>query len=230
METPCFFCVQKIQFFGTESFVYTTRGDSKHLCLETESHHEFHGEIRETLSIYSMPQLDKVTFLSQFFWLCFFYLGFYYIILKFYLPKISRILALRRKKMGFSHEGMMSLQQENHLIRENYESLVSRALATSKNLFKTFFSRTTNWLNTNATVINKTHYQPVNTSYLQSLGESSLSQNLLFYHAGKNLPEKLTFKNLVQNLQNQKKFVSNQLPGMIKGQSDFQEAKKTKKK
>lgn len=149
-----------------------------------------------------MPQLDKVTFLSQFFWLCFFYLGFYYIILKFYLPKISRILALRRKKMGFSQEGMISLQQENTRVRENYEVLLSQALVTSKGLFNKFFSRTTNWLNTNATSINKTHYQNVNTSYIRTLGEASLSQNLLFYHAASNLPQKLTLKLLLTSLHN----------------------------
>jgi predicted SprT family Zn-dependent metalloprotease len=148
-----------------------------------------------------MPQLDKVTFLSQFFWLCFFYLGFYFIILKFYLPKISRILALRQKKMGFSQEGMIFLQHENQKVRENYENLLSKALITGKSIFNNFFSRTTNWLDTNALTINKKHYQNVHTSFIQSLGETSLSQNLLFYHAGKNLPEKLTFKMLLENLQ-----------------------------
>lgn len=170
-----------------------------------------------------MPQLDKVTFLSQFFWLCFFYLGFYYIILKFYLPKISRILALRRKKMGFSQEGMISLQQENQKVRENYELLLSKALTTSKNLFNNFFSRTTNWLDTNSTTINKTHYQNVNASFIHSLGETSLSQNILFYHASKNLPEKLTFKVLVDNLQTVKNKSGKKIENLT------QESKKTKK-
>jgi len=147
-----------------------------------------------------MPQLDKVTFLSQFFWLCVFYLGFYYIVLKFYLPKISRILALRRRKMGFSQEGMISLQQENHKVKDNYDLVFSRALTTSKNLFNTFFSRTSDWLNTNASTINKDHYRTVNVSYIHSLGESSLSQNLLFYHAAQHLPGKLSFKHLIKQL------------------------------
>lgn len=151
-----------------------------------------------------MPQLDKVTFLSQFFWLCFFYLGFYYILLKFYLPKISRILALRRKKMGFSHQGILSFQQENQQVRENYQMLVSKAFTTAKTLFNDFFSRTTNWLENNATTINKTQYQNVNASYLDSLGETSLSQNLVFYHATKNLPEKLVLKSLLSALKTKK--------------------------
>ena len=155
-----------------------------------------------------MPQLDKVTFLSQFFWLCFFYFGFYYVILKFYLPKISRILSLRRKKMEFSHQGMISLQQENHQVINDYQELLSKSLALSKSLFNNFFLQTTEWLSTNATTINKTQYKKANTSYVQSLGEASLSQNVLFHHAEKNLPEKLTFKILSDNLQTLRKQVT----------------------
>ena len=174
-----------------------------------------------------MPQLDKVTFLSQFFWLCFFYLGFYYVILKFYLPKISRILALRRKKMGFSQEGMISLQQENQKVRENYEVLVSKALLTSKNLFNTFFSRTTSWLDTNATSINKQHYQNVNSSFIQSLGETSLSQNLLFYHASKNLPDNLILKVLLENLKTFKS--KSTVPQLRDSSQNLKKEKKLKK-
>lgn len=175
-----------------------------------------------------MPQLDKVTFLSQFFWLCFFYLGFYYVILKIYLPKISRILALRKKKMGFSQEGMISLQQENKNVRESYETLLSRALLTSKNLFNSFFSHTTNWLTTNATSLNKTHYQNVNASFMHSLGETSLSQNILFYHASKNLPEKLTFKLLLNNLEILKSKSGHSL-STSKLQNSAEDTKKVKK-
>jgi hypothetical protein len=136
--------------------------------------------------------------------------------------------------MGFSQEGMLSLQQENQQVRENYEVLLSRALVTSKSLFNTFFSRTTNWLNTNATTINKTHFQNVNASYVHSLGETSLSQNMLFYHAGKNLPEKLAFKTLLNTLYNLSKHqfsasttVSQGVPS--KPENGSQEGKKMKK-
>lgn len=165
-----------------------------------------------------MPQLDKVTFLSQFFWLCFFYLGFYYIILKFYLPQISRIIALRKRKMGFSQQGMMNLQEENKKVQENYELLLSKAFMTSKSLFNNFISRTTNWLDINAIAINKQNYQNANDSYIHSLGESLLSQNILFYHASKNLPEKLTFKLLLNNLE------------LLKSGNNLSDTKKLKKK
>ena len=149
-----------------------------------------------------MPQLDKVTFLSQFFWLCVFYLGFYYIIYKYFLPKISRILALRKKKMSLSQQGVSSLQQENIQVGKNFETLLSTALATSRNLFHDFFNRTTGWLDTSVTRVNKTHYQNINKSYIQSLGETYLSQNVLLYHASRNRPEKYTLKVLVEKMKN----------------------------
>lgn len=145
-----------------------------------------------------MPQLDKVTFLSQFFWLCFFFLGFFYVVSKYYLPQIGRILALRKQKMA-SGEGLSPLQ-ENQQVRENSELLFSNALVTSKSLLKSLFSRTTVWLDTHTTLINESHFHDANASYVHSLGETSLSQNLLFYHAANNAPEKLAFKILLDRL------------------------------
>ena len=147
-----------------------------------------------------MPQLDKVTFLSQFFWLCFFYLGFYYILVKYFLPKISRILALRKRKLSVSHQGIQSLQDENKKIRANSDNILSRAFSASKDVFVNFFSQTTTWLNTTVNSVNKSHYQTINKSYIDFLGETSLSQNILLYHASNNIPEKLAIKFLIEKM------------------------------
>jgi len=42
-----------------------------------------------------MPQLDQFTYLTQFVWLCVFYMIFYVLLFNDGLPKISRILKLR---------------------------------------------------------------------------------------------------------------------------------------
>ena len=47
-----------------------------------------------------MPQLDTVSYMSQFFWLCFFFLGFYFSLVQFILPKMARILKFRQEKMA----------------------------------------------------------------------------------------------------------------------------------
>jgi F-type H+-transporting ATPase subunit b len=152
-----------------------------------------------------MPQLDKVTFLSQFFWLCLFYLSFYYLVLKYFLPKISRILTLRKRKMNLSQYGSNSLQQENHQVRENLDSLLSKGFSLSRNVFNDFLSRTDYWLNQSLTGINKTQYKTVNNSYIQSLGEASLSQNILLYYASTCLPETLKFKSVASRIRKLRK-------------------------
>ena len=42
-----------------------------------------------------MPQLDIVSYFTQFFWLALTITTFYITLLKFYLPKITRILKVR---------------------------------------------------------------------------------------------------------------------------------------
>lgn len=147
-----------------------------------------------------MPQLDKVTFLSQFFWLCVFYLGFYYVLVKYFLPKISRILALRKRKLSLSQEGIQSVQDENKLVRTSSDAILSKAFLTSKDVFKNFFSQTNTWLDTTVSSVNKSHYQTINKSYIDFLGESSLSQNILLYHASNKIPEKLAVKSLIEKM------------------------------
>ena len=147
-----------------------------------------------------MPQLDKVTFLSQFFWLCFFYLGFYYVLVKYFLPKISRILALRKRKLSLSQEGIQSVHDENKQIRTSSDSIISKAFLASKDLFQNFFSQTNFWLDTTVNSVNKTHYQTINKSYIDFLSETSLSQNILLYHASNNVPEKLALKFLLEKM------------------------------
>jgi len=147
-----------------------------------------------------MPQLDKVTFLSQFFWLCFFYLGFYYVLVKYFLPKISRILALRKRKLSLSQEGIQSVEDENIHVRKSSDALLSKAFVTSKDIFNTFFSQTNSWLETTVNSVNKSHYRTINKSYIDFLGENSLSQNMLLYHASKKIPEKLAIKSLLEKM------------------------------
>lgn len=60
-----------------------------------------------------MPQLDTVTYLSQFFWLCFFFLGFYFAIVQFFLPKMARILKFRQEKMEKIQEQSSSYMSDS---------------------------------------------------------------------------------------------------------------------
>jgi len=59
-----------------------------------------------------MPQLDKVSYLSQFFWLTICFFSFYFVLGKIYLPKINRILKARAIKISSLDESQTS---NNHV-------------------------------------------------------------------------------------------------------------------
>ena len=125
-----------------------------------------------------MPQLDSVTFLSQFFWLLVFFFAFYFVICKDFLPKMGRILKFRRKKMGFSQQGVEDLQQENERVRGSFKTVVEKGLSASNNLSHSHFQRMESWLNGVVGDINKKQLENGNRSYIQSVGGNSIRQQL----------------------------------------------------
>ena len=149
-----------------------------------------------------MPQLDKVTFLSQFFWLCFFYLGFYIVILKYFLPQMTRILKYRKKKMSQSHQGVTSMQQENDNVRTSCESLLENSLKSGKHIFKKNLQCTESWLSDVVKSTNEASLQKTNYAYLYSLGEKSLSQNLSLQYSFFDFSDAIFLSTLSQKLNN----------------------------
>ena len=125
-----------------------------------------------------MPQLDKVTFLSQFFWLCALFLGFYLIVLKDFLPKMSRVLKYRKEKLGQSHQGVGNMNKENTLVRSSANKVLESGLKNSKYLFKQNSQRTEKWMLDLSKGTNNTSFQRTNNTYLESIGERSISHKL----------------------------------------------------
>ncbi len=126
-----------------------------------------------------MPQLDKVTFFSQFLWLTIFYLGFYLVILKHFLPKLSRILKVRQKKVSHSQEGSTALLQEKEKVGGSLNMLIEQGIGTSKKLFQENLEKTQSWLDNVVKDTNRATLRNANQSYIASLGEKSISQNLV---------------------------------------------------
>jgi len=124
-----------------------------------------------------MPQLDQLTFLSQYFWLCIFFISFYILLLKYFLPQMSCILKLRERKTNMSQDGLSVIQQENLDVSIKYDQLLINALKKSRNFFADSLSTTSNWLSKIVTNTNKTKLKKMNKNYLLSLGLMNLSKN-----------------------------------------------------
>lgn len=155
-----------------------------------------------------MPQLDKVTFLSQFFWLCAFFLGFYLLVLKNFLPKMSRVLKYRKKKLGQSHQGVGSMHKENTLVRSSANKVLESGLKNSKDLFKLNSQRTEKWMLNLIKGTNNTSFQNTNNTYLQSIGERSISYKLSVQGGFRDFSN-IIFLNLLLNKMGDYKSVSN---------------------
>lgn len=125
-----------------------------------------------------MPQLDKVTFLSQFFWLSIFFLAFYIILLKQFLPKMSRILKFRKKRLTFSGEGVVQLGGEKEKVEKSYSTLVGNGLSLPRNVLSANFKKIESWLKDTLSQTNQTGLGQVNKRYIASLGERAVAQNL----------------------------------------------------
>lgn len=71
-----------------------------------------------------MPQLDLVSFLSQYFWLLVGFIGFYLYLYKNFLPKMYRIYSVREKLSNKSHDS-----------KSNFQTSFTEASKTKQNLF-----------------------------------------------------------------------------------------------
>ena len=121
-----------------------------------------------------MPQLDKVHFFSQYFWLCVFYLHLYFLISKYFLPRMARILQFRKNKfttlLGHSNE-------ELKLVQESVETAFENIFFTCHKFWSHNSQRTEQWYENMVYLINKNHLKQCNLLYLRKLGHYSLSQN-----------------------------------------------------
>ena len=78
-----------------------------------------------------MPQLDLITFISQIFWLVFFFIFFIIIIFNNFLPIISRVIKIRSKKMSKMKYNFILLTKEQIITQKNYDNLLKKIINSS---------------------------------------------------------------------------------------------------
>lgn len=126
-----------------------------------------------------MPQLDQFTYLTQFVWLCFFYMTFYVLLFNEGLPKISRIFKLRAylsaQQPQSSEQKLGIHSHENSELSEN-QDVVLRTLSTSVSYLNSSVNGAFQWCLKSVDNLNANQLKPMNKRYLRSIGEISLSE------------------------------------------------------
>ena len=122
-----------------------------------------------------MPQLDTVTFFSQYVWLVVFFGGFYLSIVKYYLPKMGRILKVRQKKMVLADGPVGSGEVES--VRSVGNTLVLQATKQARTRFVENAQSTWAWSSQVLAAAQSGHFATPNASYDTSLKTVSLQQS-----------------------------------------------------
>lgn len=126
-----------------------------------------------------MPQLDQVTYFSQFFWLVVFLFGYYAILVKNFLPKYSRILKVRNKKIRASNQPEDTWSTILTDIPYNRERLLTDSLQQSRTRLAQSYQTTHQRISTIVSGLEQRVLQRANQSYLSNIAEFGLGLRVI---------------------------------------------------
>ena len=136
-----------------------------------------------------MPQLDKVSYFTQFFWLTLTITAFYITLLKFYLPTMTRVLKMREHKVSLTQESNENTyEQEQEQVLQTMQTAVRQSLTQSKQALQKSFETTAGWVDKTVQKTNQEHFQTVQTQYQAKLGDEITAHTMTKNQLKKLLP------------------------------------------
>lgn len=126
-----------------------------------------------------MPQLDLMTFFTQFFWFSIGFSFFYVFLLHNIMPSIALNLKLRKKKLEFLANDINKKKESASNLLTTYDNILFKTLNTSRN----YILKTTNygneWISKTMSKVNSTNLVESNNDYIKNLAEKSFSFTVL---------------------------------------------------
>jgi len=119
-----------------------------------------------------MPQLDKVTFLSQFFWFCVVFFSMYLILVKLFLPALARIVKVRQSLVG-------SVEENSIASTNQATDIYSNSLQASVAAFKAHSNFLSRWNSTQLNTIVPQISPNFNETLIDIRTESLVAEALL---------------------------------------------------
>ena len=118
-----------------------------------------------------MPQFDTAAFFSQLFWLTFTFYGFYIIIFQTYLPGLTRILKVRRKKLELAQSQGSAYEEERLETVASFENIFAKSANESRALLGKTLDSGSAWASASLEDTNANALKQVNHDYLYLNGE-----------------------------------------------------------
>jgi F-type H+-transporting ATPase subunit b len=118
-----------------------------------------------------MPQFDTATFFSQLFWLTITFYGFYIIMVQNYLPALTRIFKVRRKKLELAQSQGSAFEDERLETISSFENIFATSANESRNLLAKTQDSGAAWMKESLNETNNNALKQVNHNYLYLNGE-----------------------------------------------------------
>lgn len=122
-----------------------------------------------------MPQLDLMTFFTQFFWFSLGFSFFYIFLLHHVMPVIALNLKFRRKRLDILANDINKKKEGAISLLTTYDNVLLKTL----NFSRLYVTKTANygnsWVQKTTSEINSVHFLQPNTFYIKSVVVKSLN-------------------------------------------------------
>ena len=118
-----------------------------------------------------MPQFDTAAFFSQLFWLTVTFYGFYIIIIQTYIPGLTRIIKVRRKKLELASSQGSAFEEERLDTVASFENIFAKSANESRALLGKTLESGSAWSAASLADANAGALKQVNHDYLYLNGE-----------------------------------------------------------
>ena len=122
-----------------------------------------------------MPQLDLMTFFTQFFWFSIGFSFFYIFLLHYVMPVIALNLKFRRKRLDILANDINKKKEGALSLLTTYDNILSKTLNFSRLYVIKTINYGNSWVQKTSFEINSVHFLQSNIFYIKSIGVKSLN-------------------------------------------------------
>jgi len=126
-----------------------------------------------------MPQFDKITFFNQIFWLFFFFTGYYFLLLKIFLPKLCSVLKIRNKKLQKGVKNLAVYVKEQEMVATSFNYYMEKITNDAKKVLSDSSEKTSSWVDLAASDLNTTNLKQSNAMVEGLLFKQTASIHIL---------------------------------------------------
>jgi len=113
-----------------------------------------------------MPQLDSVTFLPQIFWLTIIFYIFYVVVIRDFLPGLTRIIKIRKKRLEAAQKTSSEFTEETIKTTNDYENLIVTSVDDFKQVLNTTSQEGSEWLTLSTSSVEHKNLSQLNKDYI----------------------------------------------------------------